>query len=133
MISHRLFLLHFRTSRTENAWREHQNCKIHDKFIFPLLRPISILFFSPKSAVIFSIPKKYLKKKTGKEDMEFSIMTHPVVKMSPCRRKIALVALEPSWQGASLSTSPFRGLIMRIFLSLHVVTSFDPSQFQQAL
>lgn len=53
--------------------------------------------------------------------------------MSPWRRKIACVALAPSWQMASLSISPVRGLMMRIFLSLHVVTNFEPVQSKQAL
>lgn len=59
--------------------------------------------------------------------------TNPVVKISPCRRKIACVAFDPSWHNASLSISPVRGLIMRIFLSLHVVTNLEPDQSQQAL
>lgn len=53
--------------------------------------------------------------------------------MRPCRKKIALVAFEPSWQSASDSISPVRGSIILIFLSLHVVTNFDPSQLKQAL
>lgn len=59
--------------------------------------------------------------------------SHPVVKISPWRRKIARVAFDPSWHRASASISPVLGSIMRIFLSLQVVTSFEPSQLKQAL
>lgn len=55
------------------------------------------------------------------------------MKIRPCLKKIALVALAPSWHNASLSISPVLGSTTRIFLSLHVVTNFEPSQFQQAL
>lgn len=59
--------------------------------------------------------------------------SYPVVKIRPCRRKIACVAFDPSWQMASLSISPVRGLMIRIFLSLHVVTNLEPDQSKHAL
>lgn len=67
------------------------------------------------------------------EHQHIRLINYPVVKMRPCLRKIAWVALEPSWHRASLSISPVRGLMIRIFLSLHVVTNFDPSQSKHAL
>lgn len=79
----------------------------------------------------------------------------PVMNIKPHRKNIARLALLPSWPIASCyveklifspirpvppmgalltsSTSPVRGLIILIFLSLHVVTNLLPSQFQQAL